>query len=199
MKQLGSCDGASALKKHGQLLRLMPFLMGLEVFAPVRSQILTIEPLPDVKSDFATLSGDESHRNSYVHNTGTKIGPSAFVTKPNEWTTNKFNNQLKKLNRHKVDERPGQSTSHTFTNVQFQKLIAHTSEKSGSGCIHANITVGHSNGINAHVTHIRCLKLSETITLSDVLVVLDYHVSLLSMHKLPEDNKLRVVLMEISV
>ncbi|GKB83620.1 hypothetical protein Tco_0950515 [Tanacetum coccineum] len=78
------CDGASVLKKHGQFLRLMQFLMGLdEVSALVRSQILTTEPLPNVKSAFATLSRDKSHRNSYVHNTRTKTGPSAFVTKHN--------------------------------------------------------------------------------------------------------------------
>ncbi|GKF34071.1 ribonuclease H-like domain-containing protein [Tanacetum coccineum] len=94
-----SCDGSSALKKHNQLLRLMQFLMGLdEVFAPVRSHILTTKPLPDVKSAFATLSRDEVYKNISVHNCGTKYGPSAFVTKPNEWTTNKFNNQNKKFN-----------------------------------------------------------------------------------------------------
>ncbi|GJU77789.1 ribonuclease H-like domain-containing protein [Tanacetum coccineum] len=94
-----SCDGASALKKHNQLLRLMQFILGLdEVFALVRSHILTTKPLLDVKSAFATLSRDEVYKNISVHNSGTKCGPSAFVTKPNEWTTNKFNNQNKKFN-----------------------------------------------------------------------------------------------------
>ncbi|GJV94144.1 hypothetical protein Tco_1541957 [Tanacetum coccineum] len=43
-----TCAGAEALKKHNQLLRLMQFLMGLDdVFAPIRSQILTTnKPLP---------------------------------------------------------------------------------------------------------------------------------------------------------
>ncbi|GJU86702.1 putative RNA-directed DNA polymerase [Tanacetum coccineum] len=295
-----TCVGASALKEHNQLLRLMQFLMGLdEVFAPVRSQILTTDLLPDVKSAFATLSRDESHRNSYVNNTGTKTRPFAFAIKPNEWTANKFNNQNKKFNRsslvckhcnrtghtidrcfkivgypsnfkkrgvdtqnvssnaavsgHKVDQRPGSSNgnTHTFIDDQFQKLISLISDKSGAGSVPANIagmncvvsfctsrffnfntkistyslyigwivdsgasqhrtyttvhmfnvvnvtklnmSVGHPNGTNALVTHIGCLKLSETITLSDVLVVPDYHVSLLSVHKLSKDNKLRVV------
>ncbi|GKD55976.1 hypothetical protein Tco_1289363 [Tanacetum coccineum] len=53
------------LKKYNQLLKLMKFLMGLnEVYASIRSIILTIDPTPDVKGAFATLSRDESHKST---------------------------------------------------------------------------------------------------------------------------------------
>ncbi|GKE90991.1 ribonuclease H-like domain-containing protein, partial [Tanacetum coccineum] len=40
------------------------FLMGLDdVYQPIRSNILTREPLPLVKTAFAVISGEESHRN----------------------------------------------------------------------------------------------------------------------------------------
>nr|GEZ10385.1 ribonuclease H-like domain-containing protein [Tanacetum cinerariifolium] len=110
-----TCVGASALKEHNQLLRRMQFLMGLdEVFAQVRSQILTTNPLSDVRSAFATSSRDESHRNSYVNNTGTKVGPSAFAVKPNDWTANKFNNQNKKFNRSSLVCKHCNRTGHTI-------------------------------------------------------------------------------------
>nr|GEY62023.1 ribonuclease H-like domain-containing protein [Tanacetum cinerariifolium] len=221
--------GASALKEHRQLLRLMQFLMGLDdVYGLVRSQILTTKPLPGVKSAFATLSRDESHKTSYNSHNSNKTGPTAYATKSNDWNANKMKKGVDTQNvssnaavsGHKVDQRTRQTSLHTFTDDQFQKLIALICEKSGSGSVHANVTdsgasqhmtyttlhmfnlvnvtklnmsVGHPNGTNAQVTHIGCLKFSDTITLSDVLVVPDYHVSLLSVPKLSKDNKLRVI------
>ncbi|GKC25452.1 ribonuclease H-like domain-containing protein [Tanacetum coccineum] len=45
-------------------------------------------PLPDVKSAFATLARDESHRNSHSSSKTTKAGPTAFADRPsnnNNW------------------------------------------------------------------------------------------------------------------
>ncbi|GKC76681.1 putative RNA-directed DNA polymerase [Tanacetum coccineum] len=53
-------------------------------------------------------------------------------------------------------------------------------------------TVGHPNGTRALITKIGDLKLNDNITLYDVLVVPEYTVSLLSVHKLSKDNKLFV-------
>nr|GEV39704.1 ribonuclease H-like domain-containing protein [Tanacetum cinerariifolium] len=63
------CENSEKLKKHNQLLKLMQFLMGLdEVYAPIRSIILTTDPVHDVKGAFATLSRDKSHRSTQSHN-----------------------------------------------------------------------------------------------------------------------------------
>ncbi|GKD17183.1 ribonuclease H-like domain-containing protein, partial [Tanacetum coccineum] len=63
------CENSEKLKNHNQLLKLMQFLMGLdEVYAPIRSIILTTDPIPDVKGAFATLSRDESHMSTQSHN-----------------------------------------------------------------------------------------------------------------------------------
>ncbi|GKG58812.1 hypothetical protein Tco_0594582, partial [Tanacetum coccineum] len=55
------------------------FLMGLDdVYQPIRSNIHTREPLPLVKTAFAVISGEESHRN--VTSMGsTSKAPSATV------------------------------------------------------------------------------------------------------------------------
>ncbi|GKB25069.1 ribonuclease H-like domain-containing protein [Tanacetum coccineum] len=205
------CENSDKIKKHNQLLKLMQFLMGLvEIYAPIRSIILKTDPIPDVKDAFATLSRDESHKGSQSPNV-TKTGNSAFVVRPNNknsWNTNK--NHPTKLNRpnlvcthcnmngHTADRcfelvgyppnfkknnnngfnkgvvsinvvsgNKDQSTSNSFTNDQYKKLMALISEKSSSSSMPANIAV-----------------------------VPGYEVSLLSVHKLSEDNKYRVVLDE---
>ncbi|GJQ93956.1 putative RNA-directed DNA polymerase [Tanacetum coccineum] len=90
------CEGSDKLKEHAQLLRLMQFLMGLDdVYGSVRSIILTSDPIPDVKSAFATLSRDESHRNSSVVSNTSKSGPTAFAARntSNVGSTSNSNNR----------------------------------------------------------------------------------------------------------
>ncbi|GJQ96271.1 putative RNA-directed DNA polymerase [Tanacetum coccineum] len=99
-----TCDTTEKLKNHDQLIRLMQFLMCLDdVFSNVRSNILITEPLPDVKSAFATIYRDESHRINSVHSVVNKTGSSsAFVSKSNnDWSANRSNqsNYNKRFNR----------------------------------------------------------------------------------------------------
>ncbi|GJU46605.1 ribonuclease H-like domain-containing protein [Tanacetum coccineum] len=59
-----TCEAVEHFEKHNQLIKLMQFLMGLdESYLAIRSNILTRETLPLVKSAFAIISGEESHRN----------------------------------------------------------------------------------------------------------------------------------------
>nr|GFA04224.1 ribonuclease H-like domain-containing protein [Tanacetum cinerariifolium] len=101
------CENSEKLKKHNQLLKLMQFLIGLdEVYAPIRSIILSTDPIPDVKGTSASLSRDESHRSTQSHNVS-KIsnGNSAFMARTNNrsnnWS-NSNNNQNKRFNRTKL-------------------------------------------------------------------------------------------------
>ncbi|GJW46116.1 ribonuclease H-like domain-containing protein [Tanacetum coccineum] len=222
------CENSDKLKEHNQLLKLMQFLMGLdEIYAPIRSIILTTDPIPDVKGAFATLSRDESHRGSSSHS-ALKTGNSAFVARPNtrnnNWNNNNNNNQSRRLNitnllcthcnmnghtadrcfelvgyppnfkknnnsgfnkgassSNSVSSSKDQSTSNSFTDEQFKKLMALISDKSGSSSMPVNIavsklniTVGHPNGTKAVVTHIGSLRLTDQIVIHDVLVVTGY-------------------------
>ncbi|GJZ27074.1 hypothetical protein Tco_0571327 [Tanacetum coccineum] len=57
------CNASESFKKHNQLLRLMQFLMGLDdSYMQIRTSILFKEVLPDVRSAYATISSEESHR-----------------------------------------------------------------------------------------------------------------------------------------
>nr|GEW39529.1 hypothetical protein [Tanacetum cinerariifolium] len=66
MISLPTCTGEAAkhYENHANQIKLMHFLMGLDdVYQPIRSNILTREPLPLVKTAFAVVSREESHQN----------------------------------------------------------------------------------------------------------------------------------------
>nr|GEW58639.1 ribonuclease H-like domain-containing protein [Tanacetum cinerariifolium]GEW60987.1 ribonuclease H-like domain-containing protein [Tanacetum cinerariifolium] len=149
------------LKKHSHLIRLMQFLMGVdEVYASVRSNIFIIDPIPNVKSAFATLSRDESHRNSNAHND--KYSSSAFVARSNnDWFMNRNNQNIRnpKVNNPKASVNnvsacnSGASSTHTLTNDESNKL-RNLLKSSGS---------------------IGSFKLTENFIIHDLLMVLGYH------------------------
>nr|GEV05220.1 ribonuclease H-like domain-containing protein [Tanacetum cinerariifolium] len=57
------CYAADNFKIHNQLMKLMQFLMGLDdTHMQIKSSILSRETLPDVRSAYATISSEKSHR-----------------------------------------------------------------------------------------------------------------------------------------
>ncbi|GJW60856.1 ribonuclease H-like domain-containing protein [Tanacetum coccineum] len=274
----------------------MQFLMGLnDVYLPIRSNILTRDPLPSVKSAFAIISGEESHRGVVSNSTPSKPHVTAFASKgfDNKKTSRGPNLNLKctnclktchtiercfelvryppnykkpygqaskglsqnkfASNNNAVSERPSTSSPVSLTNEQmirfmnlingkpaspisankagtffngslkfntnFQKFFSSNNKfrliKTSNGWIiyseanqhmtisekllhnivdiaHLGLTVRHPNGTHALIHKIGDLKLTKDITLYDVLVVPEYNVSLLSVHKLARDSKLCV-------
>ncbi|XP_076950380.1 uncharacterized protein LOC143623330 [Bidens hawaiensis] len=60
-----SCQASKSFNDFNHLIKLMQFLMGLDdIYQPIRSNLLTREPLPSVKVAFSIVSRKESHRNS---------------------------------------------------------------------------------------------------------------------------------------
>ncbi|GJR16507.1 putative reverse transcriptase domain-containing protein [Tanacetum coccineum] len=152
------CENSEKLKKHNQLLKLMQFLMGLdEVYAPIRSIILTTNPIPDVKGAFATLSRDESHRSTQSHNVSKIVGYPPNFKKRNGSNQGGSSNAATPGTK----DQPSVS-SNTFTDEQFKRLIALISEKSGSSSIPTNVVGEHLNdsasveatsGVEENATH----------------------------------------------
>ncbi|GJX62646.1 retrovirus-related pol polyprotein from transposon TNT 1-94, partial [Tanacetum coccineum] len=91
-----------------------------------------------------------------------------------------------KLNQSSTQNGPTLS----FTNDQMMKLMSLINEIP-SGNIQANMA-GHPNGTMAKIKYVRNLQLSKDVVLYDVLVVPEYYVSLLSVHKLISDSRLFV-------
>ncbi|XP_071712432.1 uncharacterized protein [Rutidosis leptorrhynchoides] len=80
-----TCDASDGFKKHDKLMRCMQFLMGLDdTYMHTRSNILMIDPFPDVKTAFAIISREESHRGSSSGNNNSKVQHSAFVAQTNK-------------------------------------------------------------------------------------------------------------------
>ncbi|GKB97306.1 hypothetical protein Tco_0983443, partial [Tanacetum coccineum] len=78
-----TCEARVELVDHGKLLRLMQFLMGLDdVYQPIRSNILTMEILPEVKDAFVIISKEGSHKGMPANSVKTeKPQASAFVSR----------------------------------------------------------------------------------------------------------------------
>ncbi|GJV31805.1 hypothetical protein Tco_1392205 [Tanacetum coccineum] len=57
---------------------------------------------------------------------------------------------------------------------------------------HLKIKVGHPNGTEAYISKIGNLRLSNGLTLYDVMVIPEYYVTLISVHKLVKENKVIV-------
>ncbi|XP_071718457.1 uncharacterized protein [Rutidosis leptorrhynchoides] len=80
-----TCDVAAGFKKHDKLMRCMQFLMWLDdTYMHTRSNILMIDPFPDVKAAFAIICREESHRGSSSRNNNAKVQHSAFVAQTNK-------------------------------------------------------------------------------------------------------------------
>ncbi|GJX39888.1 ribonuclease H-like domain-containing protein [Tanacetum coccineum] len=57
------CNASDSFKKHNQLMKLMQFLMGLDdSYMQIKSSILSREVFPDIRSTYATIFSEESHK-----------------------------------------------------------------------------------------------------------------------------------------
>ncbi|GKC41566.1 putative transcription factor interactor and regulator CCHC(Zn) family protein [Tanacetum coccineum] len=93
-----TCDAAKDFKKHKDLIKLMQFLMGLdELYLPLRSNILTRDLIPVVKTVFSVICREESHRGSSSA-TGNKHHVSAFAARSINEINNKGHTSINKKN-----------------------------------------------------------------------------------------------------
>ncbi|KAF5785105.1 putative transcription factor interactor and regulator CCHC(Zn) family [Helianthus annuus] len=89
MLQLPSCtcNASTKFNEFSQLIKLMQFLMGLDdVYQPVRTNLLTRDPLPSIKTAFSIISREESHRGS---NSSLKVPNVGFAAKTYQFSDNK--------------------------------------------------------------------------------------------------------------
>ncbi|GKB45076.1 putative RNA-directed DNA polymerase [Tanacetum coccineum] len=169
------------------------------------NSILSREVLPDVRSAYATISSVESHRVAV----GSIAGQVGVLKKSGQ----NFKKQGVSNNNS-----IGKSSSSGFSNEQMATLLSliknnkigknvqanmaganqHMtySDKGLDNVVdisHLKIKVGHPNGTEAFISKIGNLKLSNGLTLYDVMVILEYCVALIYVHKMAKENKIFVV------
>ncbi|XP_071725628.1 uncharacterized protein [Rutidosis leptorrhynchoides] len=100
-----SCDANKDFQKHSDLIKLMQFLLGLDdSYQLVRTNLLTQDPLPSVKSAFAVISREESHRSSPSFTANKIQTSSAFNVKTQTQSHNLgiISNNVSKFNNNRV-------------------------------------------------------------------------------------------------
>ncbi|GKA20707.1 ribonuclease H-like domain-containing protein [Tanacetum coccineum] len=143
-----------------------------ETYDKMDGSVIFNRPLPDVKKAFNVVSREESHRGlnpGSRSSSGSKVHPAAFIVKSNNFKEIRLKGCYEIIEYHAGFKRN--------PNLIRQGL---------------NLTVGRPNGTHAKITGIGNLRLTANVLLFDVLVVLEYCISLLSVHKLIKDSKLFV-------
>ncbi|GJT47164.1 ribonuclease H-like domain-containing protein [Tanacetum coccineum] len=226
-----TCHAADHFKKHNQLMKLMQFLMGLDdSYMQIRSSILFRETLPDVRSAYATISSEESHRvdsgsiesefnngpRPNTVNNNKQGGGSSLVCEhcgfnghsidrcfkligyPADFGKKKSGQIFKNKNVSNNNDVGSSSSSGQYGRIIVDsgenQHVTHTDKELDNvyDISHLKIKVGHPNRTEAFIYKIENLKLSNGLVLYDVLVILEYCVTLIYVHKLAKDNKIFV-------
>ncbi|XP_071727911.1 uncharacterized protein [Rutidosis leptorrhynchoides] len=151
------------------------FLMGLnDAYMSVRSNILLRDPLPDVKTAYAIIAREESHKISSSKDTNNKTQTSAFEAQG----PIKHNNNNNVSNFHNSNRASTSGSSPiSFSNEQIPKLLSLINDVPTSVPTNSMsaMEVGHPNGTQALIKGIGNLVLNNFITLKDVLIVSEYY------------------------
>ncbi|GJR28915.1 ribonuclease H-like domain-containing protein [Tanacetum coccineum] len=181
-----------------------------DTYMKIRSSILSREALLDVRSAYAIISNEESHRvisgNLQRSQTSARFSRPSNDNRPNDNGNRRtdggsalvcencgFNGKNVSNNNF-----VGSSSSNWFFDEQMATLISLIKENfvNGKG-VHANMAVSHPNGTEAFITKIRNMPLTNYLTLYDVLVMPGYCVSLMSVHKVARDSNLVIAFDEM--
>ncbi|GJY54844.1 ribonuclease H-like domain-containing protein [Tanacetum coccineum] len=157
------CNASEGFKKHNLLLKLMQFLMGLDdSYMQIRSSILSREVFPYASAFMSNMPNSQNFQRS---NQNFSAGPS----RPNNLNNN--------------------SLSSGFTDEQMATLISLIKDTKVGKNVQTNMA-GHPNGIKAYISKIENLRLSNGLTLYDVMVIPEYCVTLI--YDLSVKNVLRI-------
>ncbi|GKB43529.1 ribonuclease H-like domain-containing protein [Tanacetum coccineum] len=180
----------------------------------IRSSILSREVLPDVRSAYATISSEESHRVAVGSIAGSSQRNQAFAfvsnvpnsqnfqrsnqnfstrpSRPNNMNNNRQDEQIatlislikdNKARKNVQANMAGENQHMTYTDKELDNVL---------DISHLRIKVVHPNETEAYISKIRNLRLSNGLTLYDVMVIPKCCVILISVHKLAKENKVIV-------
>ncbi|GJT38309.1 ribonuclease H-like domain-containing protein [Tanacetum coccineum] len=145
----------------------------------LRSNILSRDPLLDAKGAYVLISSEKSHR-AVVIGSGAVSSQRTQSSVFNANVNNKGGTQRFALEQAGIifDSRANQHLTYTDKNLVNVIDISYI-----------RIKVSHPNGTEALITTVENLVLTNFLTLYDILVVPEYYVTLVSVHKVARDNK----------
>nr|GEW29363.1 ribonuclease H-like domain-containing protein [Tanacetum cinerariifolium] len=149
------------------------------------------EVLPDVRSAYATISSEESYRvaSNSVSDVLKSLGVLLILER---------RNLVVKITKNKGvsnNDSVGTSSSSGFSDEQMATLLSLIKNNNIGKIVQANMA-SYPNGTEAFISKIGNLKLSNGLTLYDVMVILEYCVTLISVHKMAKKNKIFAIVDE---
>ncbi|GKB11391.1 hypothetical protein Tco_0845314 [Tanacetum coccineum] len=124
-----SCDASEELGLRQQLMKLMQFLMGVDdCYQPVRSSLLTRDPLPEVKDAYIMVSKEEYHKGIPETSsiTESKMNATSFAAKS-------FNNNKRSFNTNNNTRGPMNNSNNRGPNPNLvcknYGMIGHTIDR----------------------------------------------------------------------
>nr|GEY06892.1 ribonuclease H-like domain-containing protein [Tanacetum cinerariifolium] len=205
----------SELGDHGKLMKLMQFLIGLDdIYQPIRSSLLTREVLLEVKDAFMILAKEESHR-GIPATTANFNKPQAYVFAFRVNDVKRSNSNANWHNGNTSNNNKGNYNNLLCKNCGLKghtietcfKIIGQPPDFKRNPNLKVNGTFNNNKSNNADLkgnyagtnnfkTSTGTLsftnELNNNVILFVALVIPEYCVSLLSMHKLIKDSKLSV-------
>nr|GEV97599.1 ribonuclease H-like domain-containing protein [Tanacetum cinerariifolium] len=124
------------------------------------------ETLPNVRSVYATNSSEESHK--------VAVGSIAGASQRNQASAFVSNVPYSQIFQRRANQHI------TYTDKELDNVI---------NISHLKIKVGHPNGTKAYISKMENLRSSNGLTLYDVMVIPEYYVTLIFVHKLIKENK----------
>ncbi|GKC77671.1 ribonuclease H-like domain-containing protein, partial [Tanacetum coccineum] len=186
----------------------------------IRSSILSREVLPDVRSAYATISSEESHRVAVGSIAGSSQRNQAFAfvsnvpnsqnfqrsnqnfstrpSRPNNMNNNRQDEQMATPISLIKDNKVGENVQANMAGANQHMTYTDKELNNVPDISHLKIKVGHPNETEAYISKIGYLRLSNGLTLYDVIVIPEYCVILISIHKLVKENKVIVAFDENS-
>ncbi|GJT38848.1 ribonuclease H-like domain-containing protein [Tanacetum coccineum] len=175
-----TCHAADDFKKHNQLMKLMQFLMGLDdTYMQIRTLLV---PLRGKRNQALAFVSNMPNRGNFQRNKTSNSGP-----RPNNVNNNRQGGgsglvcEHYGFNGHTIDRWANQHMTHI--DKEFDNVY---------DISHLRIEGEHPNRTEAFISKIENLKLSNGLVLYDVLVIPEYCVNIISVHKLAKDNKIFV-------
>ncbi|GKC68221.1 ribonuclease H-like domain-containing protein [Tanacetum coccineum] len=138
-------------------------------YMQIRGSILSREVFHDVRSAYATISSEESYRVAAGSIVDEQMATLISLIKDN------------KIGKNMQANMSGTNQHMTYTDKELDNVL---------DISHLKIKVGHPNGTEAFISKIGNLKLSNGLVLYDVMVIPEYCITLIFVHKLAKEIKI---------